>query len=61
MNCPDRASEGGGGSGRDTLGVFDLRTYRRADVLAGAGFGGGSLLYSNVFMVHIRRAPAILL
>ncbi len=37
--------------GEDLLGVFDLRTSRGMDVLVGAGFGGGSLIYSNVFMV----------
>ncbi len=41
----------GGKAGKDTLGVFDVRSYRHMDVLMGAGFGGGSLIYSNVFMV----------
>ena len=35
----------------DTLGLFDLRTNDKMDVLIGAGYGGGSLIYSNVFMV----------
>ncbi len=36
---------------KDTLGVFDMRSNDKMDVLVGAGFGGGSLIYSNVFMV----------
>ena len=36
--------------GGNTLGVFDLRTYKKMDALIAAGFGGGSLIYSNVFM-----------
>ncbi len=31
-------------------GMFDVRTYRKMDVLVAAGLGGGSLIYANVFM-----------
>jgi cholesterol oxidase len=31
-------------------GLFDVRSYRNLDVVLGAGFGGGSLIYANVFL-----------
>lgn len=32
-------------------GIFDVRNYKHMDVVLGAGFGGGSLIYANVFMI----------
>ena len=37
--------------GQDSLGIFDIRNYRHMDVVLGAGLGGGSLIYANVFMI----------
>jgi cholesterol oxidase len=37
--------------GEESHGIFDVRNYRHMDVLIGAGLGGGSLIYANVFMV----------
>ena len=37
--------------GQDCHGMFDVRNYQHIDVLIGAGLGGGSLIYANVFMV----------
>jgi cholesterol oxidase len=34
----------------DQRGVFDVRSFRRMDVVQAAGFGGGSLLYANVIL-----------
>jgi cholesterol oxidase len=31
-------------------GLFDIRNFRRMDVVVSAGLGGGSLVYANVFM-----------
>ena len=31
-------------------GMFDVRNYRHMDVVIGAGLGGGSLIYANVFL-----------
>jgi cholesterol oxidase len=31
-------------------GLFDLRLYKRMDVVLSAGLGGGSLIYANVFL-----------
>jgi cholesterol oxidase len=31
-------------------GMFDVRNYRHLDVVVGAGLGGGSLIYANVFL-----------
>jgi cholesterol oxidase len=35
----------------NSLGIFDIRNYRHMDVVLGAGLGGGSLIYANVFMI----------
>jgi len=35
----------------DLHGMFDVRTYDKMDVVLGAGLGGGSLIFANVFMV----------
>lgn len=32
------------------LGMFDIRSYEHIDVVVSAGYGGGSLIYANVFM-----------
>jgi cholesterol oxidase len=32
-------------------GMFDVRNYKHMDVVIGAGLGGGSLIYANVFMI----------
>ena len=37
-------------SKRKSLGMFDIRSYRHMDVVVAAGYGGGSLVYANVFM-----------
>lgn len=31
-------------------GLFDIRNYEKIDVVLGAGLGGGSLIYANVFL-----------
>lgn len=33
-----------------TLGLFDLRNQKGMDLVVGAGLGGGSLIYANVFL-----------
>jgi cholesterol oxidase len=35
---------------QETHGLFDVRNFRRMDAVLGAGLGGGSLIYANVFM-----------
>ncbi len=35
---------------RRTLGMFDIRNYQRMDTVVCAGYGGGSLIYANVFL-----------
>jgi len=35
----------------DERGIFDVRNYKHIDVVIGAGLGGGSLIYANVFMI----------
>jgi cholesterol oxidase len=37
--------------GEESHGMFDVRNYRHMDVVIGAGLGGGSLIYANVFMI----------
>ena len=32
-------------------GLFDIRNYHHMDAVIGAGLGGGSLIYANVFMI----------
>ncbi|MGD0420655.1 MAG: GMC oxidoreductase [Xanthobacteraceae bacterium] len=34
----------------EQLGLFDVRNYKNMDVVLGAGLGGGSLIYANVFL-----------
>jgi cholesterol oxidase len=34
----------------DLHGMFDVRNYKHMDVVMSAGYGGGSLIYANVFM-----------
>ena len=31
-------------------GMFDIRNYKHMDVVMSAGYGGGSLIYANVFL-----------
>jgi cholesterol oxidase len=38
-------------TGEDSRGIFDVRNYKHMDVVMGAGLGGGSLIYANVFMI----------
>jgi cholesterol oxidase len=38
-------------TGQDTHGIFDVRNYHHMDAVIGAGLGGGSLIYANVFMI----------
>jgi cholesterol oxidase len=33
------------------LGLFDVRNYEHMDVVIGAGLGGGSLIYANIFLI----------
>ncbi|MGS2721522.1 GMC oxidoreductase [Paraglaciecola aestuariivivens] len=35
---------------RDMFGLFDIRRFEHMDAVVGAGLGGGSLIYANVFM-----------
>lgn len=35
---------------RTLRGMFDIRNYTRMDAVVGAGLGGGSLIYANVFL-----------
>jgi cholesterol oxidase len=37
--------------GEESHGIFDVRNYKHMDVVMGAGLGGGSLIYANVFMI----------
>jgi cholesterol oxidase len=37
--------------GEESHGIFDVRNYKHMDVVIGAGLGGGSLIYANVFMI----------
>ena len=37
--------------GEECHGLFDIRNYHHMDVVIGAGLGGGSLIYANVFMI----------
>jgi cholesterol oxidase len=37
--------------GDESHGMFDVRNYNHMDVVIGAGLGGGSLIYANVFMI----------
>jgi cholesterol oxidase len=37
--------------GEESHGIFDVRNYQHMDVVVGAGLGGGSLIYANVFMI----------
>lgn len=36
--------------GRSLRGMFDIRNYPKMDALVCAGYGGGSLIYANVFL-----------
>ena len=36
---------------KESHGIFDVRNYEHMDVVIGAGLGGGSLIYANVFMI----------
>jgi cholesterol oxidase len=38
-------------TGEDSRGMFDVRNYKHMDAVIGAGLGGGSLIYANVFMI----------
>ena len=35
----------------ESHGIFDVRNYKHMDAVVGAGLGGGSLIYANVFMI----------
>ncbi|HYW66777.1 MAG TPA: GMC oxidoreductase [Candidatus Dormibacteraeota bacterium] len=37
--------------GEESHGIFDVRNFHHMDAVVGAGLGGGSLIYANVFMV----------
>jgi cholesterol oxidase len=49
-NVPEGARASAGLPQEETHGLFDVRNYRKIDVILAAGLGGGSLIYSNVFM-----------
>jgi cholesterol oxidase len=35
----------------ESHGIFDVRNFRHMDAVVGAGLGGGSLIYANIFML----------
>jgi cholesterol oxidase len=37
--------------GEESHGIFDVRNFEHIDAVVGAGLGGGSLIYANVFMI----------
>lgn len=37
--------------GEESHGIFDVRNFEHMDAVVGAGLGGGSLIYANVFMI----------
>ncbi|MFI5096681.1 MAG: GMC oxidoreductase [Candidatus Acidiferrales bacterium] len=37
--------------GEESHGIFDVRNFQHMDAVVGAGLGGGSLIYANVFMI----------
>lgn len=37
--------------GEESHGIFDIRNFQHMDAVVGAGLGGGSLIYANVFMI----------
>jgi len=37
--------------GEESHGIFDVRNFPHMDAVVGAGLGGGSLIYANVFMI----------
>jgi cholesterol oxidase len=37
--------------GEESHGIFDVRNFKHMDAVVGAGLGGGSLIYANVFMI----------
>jgi len=41
--------------GEESHGIFDVRNYHHMDAVVGAGLGGGSLIYANVFMTPPRE------
>ena len=43
-------SPGEPGKSPQLRGLFDIRNFKRIDAVVSAGFGGGSLIYANVFM-----------
>jgi cholesterol oxidase len=43
-------SHGASGERQKLRGLFDIRNFHRMDAVVGAGLGGGSLIYANVFM-----------
>jgi cholesterol oxidase len=50
-NLPDEGRERPRSIAKEeSLGLFDIRNYRHIDVVLGAGLGGGSLIYANVYL-----------
>ena len=37
---------------RELHGIFDVPNYKQMHVVIGAGLGGGSLIYADVFLIH---------
>ncbi len=37
-------------AGKEMHGMFDIRSFKHIDAVVGAGLGGGSLVYANVFL-----------
>ncbi|TGN09427.1 GMC oxidoreductase [Leptospira ilyithenensis] len=48
-NIPSEA-KGGNPEDEETHGLFDIRHFEKMDAVISAGFGGGSLIYANVFL-----------
>jgi cholesterol oxidase len=49
-NVPQEHRTGPGGPEKEMHGLFDIRNYRGMDAVLCAGYGGGSLIYANVYM-----------
>jgi cholesterol oxidase len=49
-NLPDEGRRRGKALAKELHGLFDIRNYRGMDAVICAGYGGGSLIYANVFL-----------
>lgn len=48
-NIPSE-TKGGNPADEETHGLFDIRNFKKMDAVISAGFGGGSLIYANVYL-----------